>query len=170
MNCSICLKEIKENNKVKTDCNHLFHLTCILNNFKINNYSGENCPICRTSLFAVSTDNQPVSQRYVMAPIRRAITVPFRYSWPPGENTNMLDERYNYQIFSRLKARRYNITDVERSRQLTNYAYLIVSKYSFHKLKEKLGLYGLSRRGYRRYALEDRLIDYMVLDTTGLFV
>lgn len=199
MNCSICLKEIKENNKVITDCKHPFHLTCILNNFKINNYTGEKCPICRTSLFAVSTDNDEsidqIINRYVMAPIRRtvfnisninasnnrptvlSVNQPtfspsfIRYNWPPSENTNMSEERYNYQIFSRLKARRYrNISNIERNRQLTNYAYLIVSKYSFHRLKEKLEQFGLSRRGYRRSSLEDRLIDHMILENTGLHV
>ena len=83
----------------------------------------------------------------------------------------MSEERYNYQIFSRLKARRYrNISNIERNRQLTNYAYLIVSKYSFHRLKEKLEQFGLSRRGYRRSSLEDRLIDHMILENTGLHV
>ena len=52
----------------------------------------------------------------------------------------------------------------------TFFIFLIVSKYSYHKLKEKLGLYRLSRRGYRRTALEDRLINHMILDTTGLLV
>jgi|TARA_B110000977_G_scaffold156316_1_gene198942 hypothetical protein len=186
MNCSICLKEIKENNKVITDCKHPFHLSCILNNFKINNYSGEKCPICRKSLFTTSMQNNQIGnivRRYVMAPLRRrtvdnnpsinVLNVPsfIRYNWPPSENTNMSEERYNYQIFTRLKVRKYrNITNVERTMQLTNYAYLIVSKYSYHKLKEKLGLYRLSRRGYRRTALEDRLINHMILDTTGLLV
>ena len=190
MNCSICLKKIKENNKVITDCKHPFHLSCILNNFKINNYSGEKCPICRKPL--LTTNNGQITSRYIMAPIRRTIgnttignttignttignttIVPsfIRYNWPPSENTTMSEERNNHQIFTRLKTRKYrNITEVERSRQLTNYAYLIVSKYSYHKLKENLGLYGLSRRGYRRDALENRLIDYMILDTIGLTV
>lgn len=121
-----------------------------------------------------------------MAPIRRTIvnntsTIPLfnlsnvpsfiRYNWPPSENTNISEERYNYQIYTRLKTRKYrNITEIERRIQLKNYAYLIVSKYSYHKLKEKLGLYRLSRRGYRRDSLENRLIDHMVLDTTGLIV
>lgn len=186
MNCSICLKEIKENNKVITDCKHPFHLSCILTNFKINNYSGEKCPICRKSLFIGSMNNGQIVSRYIMAPIRRTIvnntsTIPLfnfsnvpsfiRYNWPPSENTNISEERYNYQIYTRLKTRKYrNITEIERRIQLKNYAYLIVSKYSYHKLKEKLGLYRLSRRGYRRDSLENRLIDHMVLDTTGLIV
>ena len=172
MNCSICLKEIKENNKVMTDCNHPFHLSCILKNFKINNYSGEKCPICRKSLFI--SPNQQVS-RYIMAPLIQTIVnaVPsfVRYNWPPSENTNISEERNNNQIFARLKTRKYrNITEIERSRQLKNYAYLIVSKYSWNKLKENLGLYGLSSRGYRRDSLENRIINHMVLDTTGLLV
>ena len=122
MNCSICLKEIKENNKVITDCKHPFHLSCILTNFKINNYSGEKCPICRKSLFTGSMNNGQIVSRYIMAPIRRTIVntssvsslnltppVPLfnlsnvpsfiRYNWPPSENTNISEERYNYQIF-----------------------------------------------------------------------
>jgi len=39
-----------------------------------------------------------------------------------------------------------------------------------YKYNYNLGLYGLSRRGYRRDSLENRIIDHIVIDTTGLLV
>ena len=47
--CSICLDEIKENDKVVTDCNHEFHLSCLLKNYE-NGVNGKECPNCRKSL------------------------------------------------------------------------------------------------------------------------
>lgn len=164
MNCSICLKEMTEINKVITDCNHPFHLSCILKNFKINTQSGEKCPICRKSLLGTYTQYTAPYTQY---------TAPYTvsYEWPPIENNNLFEHEFNYQVFTRLKAGRYrNMSADERTRQISNYAYLVVSKYSFNKLKETLVQLGLSSRGYKRDSLENRLLQHMVLDTTGLIV
>ena len=170
MNCSICLKEMTDINKVITDCNHPFHLSCILKNFKINTQSGEKCPICRKSLLGTYTQYtqniQQNTQRYIQ---HTPYTV--SYEWPPIENNNLFEHEFNYQVFTRLKAGRYrNMSADERTRQISNYAYLVVSKYSFNKLKETLVQLGLSSRGYKRDSLENRLLQHMVLDTTGLIV
>ena len=160
MNCSICLKEMTDINKVITDCNHPFHLSCILKNFKINTQSGEKCPICRKSLLGTYTQYTQYTAPYAVS-----------YEWPPIENNNLFEHEFNYQVFTRLKAGRYrNMSADERTRQISNYAYLVVSKYSFNKLKETLVQLGLSSRGYKRDSLENRLLQHMVLDTTGLIV
>ena len=44
--CCICLSTIKENDNVKTSCNHTFCFTCLLEHLKIKN----TCPCCRTPI------------------------------------------------------------------------------------------------------------------------
>jgi len=44
--CTICLDNIKENNYVKTCCNHIFCLSCLLEHLKVN----QTCPCCRSSI------------------------------------------------------------------------------------------------------------------------
>ena len=47
--CSICLAEMKEKDKVIIlECNHIYHKDCIMIWFQKNNI---NCPLCRKSLF-----------------------------------------------------------------------------------------------------------------------
>ena len=41
--CAICLSIINEKNKHKLDCNHVFHIDCIINWFRNSN---GNCPCC----------------------------------------------------------------------------------------------------------------------------
>ena len=55
--CTICLEEFGENEKIKLDCNHIFHAECLKNhlyercNFPIDPESYEirplNCPVCK---------------------------------------------------------------------------------------------------------------------------
>ena len=49
MDCSICFNNITDHNKVVTECNHIFHFTCLYKNFKNNPNTGEQCPLCRKS-------------------------------------------------------------------------------------------------------------------------
>lgn len=51
--CSICLEEITEKNCCVTECNHLFHLKCLLKAMTKNNC----CPMCRYELIEVSSKN-----------------------------------------------------------------------------------------------------------------
>ena len=49
--CSICLDYIKsENESIKTECNHIFHKTCLKTWLEY----GNNCPYCRHILTNVS--------------------------------------------------------------------------------------------------------------------
>lgn len=43
-NCSVCLDNIKENDKIILECNHVFHKDCIK---KLNNFI---CPLCRSNI------------------------------------------------------------------------------------------------------------------------
>lgn len=45
MTCSICLEEIKEDNFILEDCEHNFHVKCIMKWFRQGN---KTCPICRS--------------------------------------------------------------------------------------------------------------------------
>ena len=46
MECSICLKIIQENEKYKTQCNHIFHRDCINRWLMIK----QKCPYCRCNV------------------------------------------------------------------------------------------------------------------------
>jgi hypothetical protein len=50
MDCSICFDEIKEEDKKKINCNHVFHEECINKWFK----RSHKCPLCRKSKFYIS--------------------------------------------------------------------------------------------------------------------
>ena len=47
--CSICLDEFKETNICKTECGHVFHLTCMLTHYD-NKCKTLDCPMCRKEL------------------------------------------------------------------------------------------------------------------------
>ena len=63
MECSICYNNILDINKVITECNHVFHFSCLLKNFKSNPSTGEQCPLCRKSFLESSPINN--SNTYV---------------------------------------------------------------------------------------------------------
>lgn len=43
--CCICLEKMTNKNISMTECNHLFHTSCLLK------YNNKKCPICRQSLY-----------------------------------------------------------------------------------------------------------------------
>jgi len=51
--CCICLDIIKENNNVKTSCNHIFCFSCLLEHLKTKN----TCPCCRIPIEPVRNNN-----------------------------------------------------------------------------------------------------------------
>ena len=152
MQCSICYNDILNVNKVVTECNHTFHFSCLLKNFKNNLSTGENCPLCRKPFLQSSSNNnnsntyiQPVNANTIINLIRQRLMQPARP--PPPRN----------QIIRTINARRQTsrITLVPRHRQIRTE----IEKLSFNELKERLRREGLSARGYVRENLEKRLFN-----------
>ena len=53
--CPICMDIIDElNNRVTTECGHVFHCSCLMKNTV---YNGFGCPYCRTSLAEITEQN-----------------------------------------------------------------------------------------------------------------
>lgn len=150
MQCSICYNDILNVNKVVTECNHTFHFSCLLKNFKNNSSTGEQCPLCRKPFLQSSSNNNnsntyipPVNANTIINLIRQRLIAPTRP--PPSRN----------QIIRTVNARRQaaRITPVPRHRQIRRE----IENLSFHELKERLRREGLSARGYVRENLEKRL-------------
>ena len=187
MYCTICLKEVKETNKVLTNCKHTFHLSCILKNYKYNTDSGNKCPICRNYLFSTNHENHIISGS-TFSPVIQFITrpaaslgaaslaagpslgsaVPRVYYWPPQPIRH--NTTFYRQVFNRLKTKLYrNISERERKLEMLKYSHLIVNNLSYNELKEKLTLCGLSKRGYLRETFESKLMHHMIT-SEGLIV
>jgi hypothetical protein len=49
LECCICLEKILNKNITITECNHLFHTSCLLK------YNNQKCPICRQLMYEIST-------------------------------------------------------------------------------------------------------------------
>lgn len=47
--CCICLEKMTNKNISITECNHLFHTSCLLK------YNNQKCPICRQLMYEIST-------------------------------------------------------------------------------------------------------------------
>lgn len=56
--CSICLEKLTDKQKVKLECNHVFHLDCIK---QIENNS---CPLCRRKIISKSVCNENHQNRF----------------------------------------------------------------------------------------------------------
>ena len=190
MYCTICLKKVKETNKVLTDCNHTFHLSCILKNYKYNTDSGNKCPVCRNYLFSTNPENHIINGSTFStlrsvgtaslgaaslgaaslgaASLAIGSAVPRVYYWPPQPIRH--NTAFYRQVFNRLKTKLYrNISERERKVEMLKYSHLIVNNLSYNELKEKLSLYGLSKRGYLRETFESKLMHYMIT-SEGLIV
>jgi len=73
MECCICYCKLKKENLAITKCKHTYCLECILKHYSSSNPYSHVCPMCRTSLLALSTPpNSPISQPsyidYVLQP------------------------------------------------------------------------------------------------------
>jgi hypothetical protein len=58
--CSICLDEFKETNICKTECGHVFHLTCLLTHYD-NKCKTLDCPMCRKELHEKKQNNNIIN-------------------------------------------------------------------------------------------------------------
>jgi len=157
MNCSICYNEISDLNKVVTKCNHVFHFSCLLKNFKNNTSTGEQCPLCRKPFLQSSFTNNSNTYR----PPQRLVEIMsllqrIRQPSPPPRPRNEIIREINIR---RQNARRIsNSTSIPAHRRIRKQ----IEKLSFHELKERLRREGLSTRGYIRENLENRLFNKLM--------
>ena len=152
MECSICYNNILDTNKVITECNHVFHFSCLLKNFKSNPSTGEQCPLCRKSFLQVSSSNN--SNTYI-PPSNASAIVQFlreRFLQPPTPPPPRNEIIRNVQQRRRERIR-VRVRPVPRNRQIRKE----IEKLTFNELKERLRAEGLSARGYVRDNLEKRL-------------
>ena len=150
MNCTICYNDIADTNKVITECNHIFHFTCLLKNYKNNHSTGDQCPLCRKVFLQTSNNSNTytpplVNVRSMIEIIRQRLVQPI--TPPPPRN----------RIIRNINRRRQirQIRSTPRRQQIRTE----IEELSFIELKERLRSEGLSSRGYVRANLEKRLFD-----------
>jgi len=158
MSCPICYNDITDINKVVTECNHVFHFTCIYKNLKTNMSTGEQCPLCRKSF------NTPTKSFSICPPGAigeqqiRIIQNLFRTPQiPRPQNTliRMINERRRSRpVPTYTEPHRVRRREIKRQ----------IAKLSFDHLKNKLREKGVSSRGYLRDTLEKRLFDKMIAE------
>ena len=163
MSCPICHNDIQDTNKVVTECNHVFHFTCIYKNFKTNFNSGEQCPLCRRSFNSAS--NPSICPRgYIPINRNRFRTRPQRTH---EEIRLIIQQRLQEGRINRSRANivTTSLDDRERKRTLIRKINREISRLSFENLKSKLREKGLSSRGYLRETLEKRLLQKMIAES-----
>jgi hypothetical protein len=57
--CTICLMDLRELNKVTTKCGHHFCIDCFLAHYSSNQSSAKNCPMCRDEILEPEPEPQP---------------------------------------------------------------------------------------------------------------
>lgn len=168
--CIICMKPIFEKDKTITSCNHTFHFSCLIKNFKYNKNTGEQCPLCRKRFMNQDLVHNSFFQRLTTPmpePIRRAIPAPTIIPPPIISSINGVVINRNTIIQPRRRIiapqrrqpviREQNETEEERRQRIKTY----ISDLSFDELKRKLKEKGGSSRGYLRDSLERRLYRVM---------
>ena len=159
MSCPICHNDITDINKVITECNHVFHFTCIYKNLKTNISTGEQCPLCRKSFntptksFSLCPPGANIGEQQI-----RIIQNLFRTPQiPRSQNTliRMINERRRSRpVPTYTEPHRVRRREIKRQ----------IAKLSFDHLKNKLREKGVSSRGYLRDTLEKRLFDKMIAE------
>jgi hypothetical protein len=159
MSCPICHNDITDINKVITECNHVFHFTCIYKNLKTNISTGEQCPLCRKSFntptksFSLCPPRATIGEQQIRI-IRNLFRTP---QIPRPRNTliRMINERRRSRpVPTYTEPQRVRRREIKRQ----------ITKLRFDQLKNKLGEKGVSSRGYLRDTLEKRLFDKMIAE------
>lgn len=159
MSCPICHNDITDINKVITECNHIFHFTCIYKNLKTNISTGEQCPLCRKSFntptksFSLCPPRATIGEQQIRI-IRNLFRTP---QIPRPRNTliRMINERRRSRpVPTYTEPHRVRRREIKRQ----------ITKLRFDQLKNKLREKGVSSRGYLRDTLEKRLFDKMIAE------
>jgi len=159
MSCPICHSDITDINKVITECNHIFHFTCIYKNLKTNISTGEQCPLCRKSFntptksFSLCPPRATIGEQQIRI-IRNLFRTP---QIPRPRNTliRMINERRRSRpVPTYTEPQRVRRREIKRQ----------ITKLRFDQLKNKLREKGVSSRGYLRDTLEKRLFDKMIAE------
>jgi hypothetical protein len=159
MSCPICHNDITDINKVITECNHIFHFTCIYKNLKTNISTGEQCPLCRKSFntptksFSLCPPRATIGEQQIRI-IRNLFRTP---QIPRPRNTliRMINERRRSRpVPTYTEPQRVRRREIKRQ----------ITKLRFDQLKNKLREKGVSSRGYLRDTLEKRLFDKMIAE------
>jgi hypothetical protein len=159
MSCPICHNDITDINKVITECNHVFHFTCIYKNLKTNISTGEQCPLCRKSFntptksFSLCPPRATIGEQQIRI-IRNLFRTP---QIPSPRNTliRMINERRRSRpVPTYTEPQRVRRREIKRQ----------ITKLRFDQLKNKLREKGVSSRGYLRDTLEKRLFDKMIAE------
>ena len=159
MSCPICHNDITDINKVITECNHVFHFTCIYKNLKTNISTGEQCPLCRKSFntptksFSLCPPRATIGEQQIRI-IRNLFRTP---QIPRPRNTliRMINERRRSRpVPTYTEPQRVRRREIKRQ----------ITKLRFDQLKNKLREKGVSSRGYLRDTLEKRLFDKMIAE------
>ena len=159
MSCPICHNDITDINKVITECNHVFHFTCIYKNLKTNISTGEQCPLCRKSFntptksFSLCPPGATIGEQQIRI-IRNLFRTP---QIPRPRNTliRMINERRRSRpVPTYTEPQRVRRREIKRQ----------ITKLRFDQLKNKLREKGVSSRGYLRDTLEKRLFDKMIAE------
>jgi hypothetical protein len=159
MSCPICHNDITDINKVVTECNHVFHFTCIYKNLKTNISTGEQCPLCRKSFntptksFSLCPPRATIGEQQIRI-IRNLFRTP---QIPRPRNTliRMINERRRSRpVPTYTEPQRVRRREIKRQ----------ITKLRFDQLKNKLREKGVSSRGYLRDTLEKRLFDKMIAE------
>ena len=163
MSCPICHNDITDTNKVITECNHVFHFTCIYKNLKTNVSTGEQCPLCRKS-FNTNNSFSPCPPGY---PTTSSLTTIGEQQMRIIQNLYHAPQipRSRNGFVRMINARRMRrpiptYTDPQRVRRREIKKQ--IATLSFSNLKNKLREKGVSSRGYLRDTLEKRLFDKMI--------
>jgi hypothetical protein len=159
MSCPICHNDITDINKVITECNHIFHFTCIYKNLKTNISTGEQCPLCRKSFntptksFSLCPPRATIGEQQIRI-IRNLFRTP---QIPRPRNTliRMINERRRSRpVPTYTEPQRVRRREIKRQ----------ITKLRFDQLKNKLREKGVSSRGYLRDTLEKKLFDKMIAE------
>jgi len=164
MSCSICYNTITDINKVVTECNHVFHFTCIYKNLKTNHSTGEQCPLCRKSFNTNNSSSPSLGYQSAFSLARfgeqQMRIIRNLYRTPPiPRSQNTLIRTINERRRTR-PTPTYTEPQRIRRREIRQH----IATLSFANLKDKLRERGVSSRGYLRDTLEKRLFDKMLTE------